>query len=68
MQYCSVQYITVKYKYSDNVQTGQMDLNCSLKKKQLPHGGVRKGKSALYTLLRCTRLPILFSKKPRIGW
>jgi hypothetical protein len=22
MQYCSVQYITVKYKYSDNVQTG----------------------------------------------
>jgi len=68
MQYCSVQYITVKYKYSDNVQPGQMDLNCSPQKKQLPYTGVGKRKRAIYTLSCCARLPILLGKKPGIGW
>gem|GEM_PF-5536433 len=68
MQYCSVQYITVKYKYSDNVQTGQMNLNCSVKKKQLPHTGQWKRKSAIYTLSCCKRHLILLGKKLSIGW
>jgi hypothetical protein len=61
MQYCSVQYITVKYKYSVNVQTGQMDLNCSLKKK-LPHVAQENTKG-LYTHCPAVRACRFFSAR-----